>query len=322
MPVKQFIPKPVKTYLKGILGVTRIDEELAALRRALAERQTASSHAANPPAAVAPVQPEQPSSFDIRVGAPKSIRVQGKPGPHSPQCEMTVTTDSGSVTELLHTSYLCLAKLITEYEFQTVLDIGSGQGSATRIFRHVGKDVTTVEIIKEWDADYRCDYLDIELPQQYDLIWCSHILEHQRDVGRFLEKTLRDLKDGGILALTVPNKGYDILILGHVNLFNTSLLLYNLICAGYDCSKAIANTYEGNLSVIVRKVPNGLDRTAFAQVPFGNPAGNRPEAGHLQDVYKFFPIPTTDYMLADIPSINWNAYAKQAAASRRLPADS
>ena len=90
---------------------------------------------------------------------------------------------------------------LSRMDFTTVLDLGSGEGLHAAAFRGLGKQVTTLSYIPP--ADYVGDYIQLNLPQ-FDCIWASHVLEHQRNVGLFLEKCFNDLTDGGILAITVP----------------------------------------------------------------------------------------------------------------------
>src|SRR5437868_13865794 len=74
-----------------------------------------------------------------------------------------------------------ILRLIEEYDFETVLDIGSGAGEHTRFFRHYGKQVFSVDL--DEGADYVGDFNELMLDRQFDVVWCSHVLEHQRNVG-------------------------------------------------------------------------------------------------------------------------------------------
>lgn len=139
-------------------------------------------------------------------------------------------------------------KLMT-MQFDNVLDIGSGLGVHTAAFKRKGKEVASVSLLPP--ADHIGDYLQYICPH-YDCIWASHVLEHQRNVGEFLDKCYNDLKPGGILAITVPPAKASI-VGGHLTHWNAGLLLYNLILAGFDCSKASVKAYGYNISVIVRK---------------------------------------------------------------------
>lgn len=145
-----------------------------------------------------------------------------------------------------------LLRLVAEYEFQTVIDVGAGAGEHKRFLEYMGKDVKSVDFDKE--SDYRGDFMELDIQDKFDVVWCSHTLEHQRNVGAFLEKLIGLLKPDGILVIIVPIHSQNRLIAGHLTAWSIHLLCYNLILAGLDCSKAqILNSYE--LSLITRVYP-------------------------------------------------------------------
>lgn len=176
--------------------------------------------------------------------------------------------DGSRFREPLHCSHLALGRLLTGFAFGNVVEIGSRDGIATRALRFCGKRVRTVEIDHNFEADMVGDYLAIDIGERADAIWCSHVLEHQRNVGSFLEKIYDDLLPGGVLALTVPS-ALTPLVIGHCNVFTPMTLLYNLILAGFDCADAQVRTYYEQVSVIVRKTPSGVSRISPASTHFG-----------------------------------------------------
>jgi SAM-dependent methyltransferase len=142
-----------------------------------------------------------------------------------------------------------------------VLDVGPGDGEALRAFRDVGCATTGVGLAVESylpAAEARelgivqAEYVAWDAPWVYDAIWASHVLEHQRNVGAALDKMRRDLKEGGWLFVVVPPMKQAV-VGGHVALFNTGTLLYNLILAGFDCREARATRRGYNCAVFVRK---------------------------------------------------------------------
>lgn len=157
----------------------------------------------------------------------------------------------------LLTSHEAMSKLLKEYEFDTVLDVGCGMGLHMRQFLKAGKAVTGIDFNicfkKLNDQVIYDDFITHEFSLQYDCVWCSHSLEHQMNVGKYLGKIFKVLKDGGILALTVPAANFDRIIPGHVTVWNVGLLLYNLIENGFNCKTAIAFNDGSDCSVIVRK---------------------------------------------------------------------
>ena len=185
-------------------------------------------------------------------------------------------------------------RLLESYDFDTVLDIGSGEGEHTRFFRHFGKQVFSVDL--RTGADYVGDFTKLVLDRRFDAVWCSHVLEHQRNVGVFLDKVSAALTDNGILAITLPVHPRARLIAGHISSWNAGLLCYNLILAGFDCSKAqILQTNE--LSLVMRKRPAIHDAS-------GDPAA-RHFSGQLEKLAPFFPFPIAHNGNAEVLEANW-----------------
>lgn len=148
----------------------------------------------------------------------------------------------------------------------TVLDVGSGGGKHARILTDAGKKVTCVDYGRSVYYDrtqesapdvysginvIHGDYLAIDVGNKFDLVWASHVLEHQRNVGLFIDKLIADAKEGGWLCITVP-PAKPFIVGGHLTLWNAGLLLYNLVLAGLDCSQAEVLNYGYNISVIVQ----------------------------------------------------------------------
>ncbi len=181
---------------------------------------------------------------------------------------------------------LALRKLLEDYEFNTVLDVGSGAGTQAALFRAAGKKVT------ETDWKYFGDYLDQEFEEPFDLVWVSHVLEHQRNVGLFIEKLSRDCKVGGILAITVPPAKHNI-VGGHVTIWNAGLLTYNIALAGIDCSDIRLKKYGYNISAIVRNFRVALPRLAN-------------DHGDLDTLKNVLPPWLSENSDGDIDSWNWD----------------
>lgn len=179
-------------------------------------------------------------------------------------------------------------RLCTALDVKTVLDIGSGNGVHAKEFKDCGFDITTCDLK---DADHNGIYTDIEFPQKYDLIWCSHVLEHQLNVNQFLRKIGSDLSDDGYLAVTVPPLKNEI-VGGHVTLWNAGLLLYNLVLAGFDCSQAKVKTYGYNISVIVRN--------SQIQLP-----GLRMDFGDIETLSRYFPMDVRNGFHGVLEEVNW-----------------
>ena len=119
-------------------------------------------------------------------------------------------------------------------KYKTALDIGSGLGVQTEIMRHAGLNVFQVDKYSE-TADFQVDFIDHEFKQKFDIIYCSHVIEHQRNVGAFLDKIFDILEDDGLLLISAPKHPAETLIEGHLNCFFTTYFIQHLIHAGFDC---------------------------------------------------------------------------------------
>lgn len=200
-----------------------------------------------------------------------------------------------------------LQKLLNEFEFKTVLDIGSGAGQHTEMFIQSGKDVTAIDY---GDSIYFrnnksrlktivADFNEYKFDMEYDCIWCSHVLEHQLNVNIFLQKIYSLLKTGGILAISVPPLKHEI-VGGHVSLWNPGLLLYNLVLAGFDCSNAKIINMDYNISIIVEKQNKvNLDEISF------DSGDIRKIKQYLPKELKFNPNQNDDPFNGNIRLLNW-----------------
>jgi hypothetical protein len=237
------------------------------------------------------------------------------PVPGAPEpTEFIVQNGEKTLTETVYYSHLTLLKMCKQYQFQTVLDIGSHEQRISRIFRHLGKTVTCVEISPGYEADYKSDYLDVAFPKQFDAIWCSQTYEHQRNPGIFLDKIFDDLKEGGVLALTVPWHITHSVCFGHVNCTSPLMLIYHLVNAGFDCSEIALKVYNSNIGILLRKKYNGIVR----HLPFGSlPLGKHMDQRILDllgneifpGMRNSFPIEIGDgWVHQKITQINWPAH--------------
>ncbi len=154
-----------------------------------------------------------------------------------------------------------IKKLLKDYKFKTVLDIGCGEGLHSEIFKKNDKEVTSLDygkspyVLKMHDMQNVIidDFMQHDFKKtKFDAIWCCHVLEHQLNPNLFLEKINSLLVDNGILAITVPPLKNEI-VGGHVTVWNAGLLLYQLVLAGFDCKDAMVKKYGYNISVIVKK---------------------------------------------------------------------
>ncbi len=97
-----------------------------------------------------------------------------------------------------------------------LLDIGPGKGLYTRYFLNRGFQVDCADIdpaMRSAFLDLGCKFevadlrtMAIPYPDaSFDLIWCSHVIEHMPDVHRFTCDLYRVLKPGGYAILRTPD---------------------------------------------------------------------------------------------------------------------
>jgi 2-polyprenyl-3-methyl-5-hydroxy-6-metoxy-1,4-benzoquinol methylase len=154
---------------------------------------------------------------------------------------------------------------------KSVLDVGSGGGFHARAFAEAGSEVLCVDYGTSVYARHgqrdgltvvNVDFNAFHSEKKFDLIWASHILEHQRNVGVFLEKLIDCCSEDGTIAITVPDP-HRKLAGGHVTLWTPGLLAYNVALCGVDISDArfIRGTHEFSIFFKRRKVPLPDDLT-------------------------------------------------------------
>ena len=165
-------------------------------------------------------------------------------------------------------SGLMIQHLLDERDFQTVLDIGSGAGEQAEALRRHGKQVTELDYgespsflgREDGGAVIIGDFLQTRFETPFDCVIASHVLEHQVNVNAFLKAMHESVREGGIVAISVPPLKHQI-VGGHVTLWNAGLVLYNLVLAGFDCRTPWIRQYGYNISVVIQKRtirPEGL----------------------------------------------------------------
>ena len=149
----------------------------------------------------------------------------------------------------------------------TVLDVGSGGGVHAEAFVKCGAETTCVDYgtsvyasnavydkgIKKIIGDFNA----MDLDQKYNLVWASHVLEHQRNVGQFIDKLVSCCEEGGTIAITVP-KMHRRLLGGHLTLWSPGLLAYNVVLAGVDIKDATVIEGDGEFSIVFSPIRASL----------------------------------------------------------------
>jgi SAM-dependent methyltransferase len=132
-----------------------------------------------------------------------------------------------------------------ELKPKSVLDVGSGGGQHAKAFHANGAAVTCVDFGTSIYAQERLEqsgirlietnFLIWECKERFDLVWASHVLEHQRNPGQFIEKLISLCNPGGHVAIIVPTP-HRRLWGGHLTLWTPGLLAYNVAMACIDLS--------------------------------------------------------------------------------------
>ena len=200
-----------------------------------------------------------------------------------------------------------ILKKFLNLNYNTVLDIGAGEMIHTNEFIKKGKTIDICdygnsiyfenknnEILKNVRKSYIGDFNDIPFDNTYDAIWCSHILEHQVNPNMFLKKIKSLLKKDGYFGIVVPPRK-PFIVGGHVTLWNAGLLLYNLVLAGFDCSKeCYIKQYDYNIGIIIRNV----DIESL-------PEDLSMDKGDIEKLAKYFPFEVSHNFNGDIMIFNW-----------------
>lgn len=173
-------------------------------------------------------------------------------------------------------------------EFEQVLDIGSGDGYATREFERRGKKCVAVDRVKPADVAVRwlpADVQDLGMlgDGTIDAVWSHHCLEHLDAPLVALKEWARVLRQDGWLFLTIPDCT-EAVSTGHIHSFTWPMLAYNLAIAGFNLREATCYQVRSHMRVMARKqhLPGETDLTKLAaRLPV--PCANQiQETGRIQ----------------------------------------
>jgi SAM-dependent methyltransferase len=187
--------------------------------------------------------------------------------------------------------------LMANHRFETVLDIGSGgeahQNDVGSHFQQTGKVWKTLNLYPP--ADYVCRFPDVvPVDAEFDVVWCSHVLEHATNVQLFLRAAMRLVKPEGLLAIVVPNNERERVLGGHLNAFNEGRLLYNMAVAGIDCSQAHVRRQQWETAVITPPLRFDVDALPLKM-----------DNGDIELLAPYFPMPVKQGMNGQIERVNW-----------------
>ena len=141
-------------------------------------------------------------------------------------------------------------------KYSKALDIGSNHGNHTNIMREFGLNVDQIDKYNK-SADIHADFNSYVFKEKYDVIFCSHVIEHQRNIGFFLDKIYDILEDHGVLIISGPVHEAERFVEGHIASTIFPLFLQSLIYAGFDCKVGKTMMIGGvENSFIVTKAKN------------------------------------------------------------------
>ena len=81
------------------------------------------------------------------------------------------------------------------------------------------------------------DFKKKRFKKQYDVIFCNHIIQYQRNTGFFLDKIYDILSEEGYLIISGPKEPAEVFVEGQISTCILPVLIQNLIYAGFDCKK-------------------------------------------------------------------------------------
>ena len=97
---------------------------------------------------------------------------------------------------------------------RTILEIGCGSGAYARAFDEMGLEYCAIEIDRDM-ASFALersgsniiagDFVEIEIANEYDIVFFSQVLEHVKNPCRFLQKA-KSIAHNGLIHFDVPNQ--------------------------------------------------------------------------------------------------------------------
>jgi len=126
--------------------------------------------------------------------------------------------------------------------FKKWLDLGAGDGTYLKFMSpdSIGLDIKSniEKRIKSWNFN---DSVPSDLENNFDVIWCSNLIEHVLSPHEFMIKIKKFLKPDGILIIACPQTLiknpfiYKGTLQGdHVNFYNLSTLKLSIKYSGYQ----------------------------------------------------------------------------------------
>lgn len=197
--------------------------------------------------------------------------------------------------------YEIIKYAIKNLNFKTVLDVGAGRCLQTKFLKEKGKKVYTCDFENIDGAhcssnikyDYSGDFLDINFNnEKFDFVFSSHVLEHQRNVGMFLDKMASLVSENGFICIVLPIRK-PFVTGGHLSIWNPGILLYNLVMAGVDCSECCIIQKDYDIGLVVKFKKFDINKHSLTY-----------DRGDVDLLSKYFPFELKEPFNGDIMNLN------------------
>ena len=207
----------------------------------------------------------------------------------------------GKHTQLEFRGETILPDVINNIDFKTVLDVGTGEGKQERYFSSNGKIVTTCDLgiengphcdITKHTYDYNCNFLDLKAKEKFDFVFSSHVLEHQRNPGLFIDKLISCTKEGGYICTLVPIRK-PFIVGGHCTTWNGGMLIYHFVMAGIDCSECYLVQKDYEICLVIKNKKFNVEEIDLCY-----------DRGDIDKLMKYFPFDVPEPFNGDIMYLN------------------
>jgi hypothetical protein len=161
-------------------------------------------------------------------------------------------------------------RFVEEFDLagSNAIEIGSGKGDMIGVLRDAGLKAVGLEYSEESVAFARangheayCGYIeDVKLPEQYRFFACLNYLEHQPDIGSFIQALHRITDGRSIGYITVPNLDYLLtnaylyeFVADHLVYFTQQTLARAFELSGFEVLRCTLINNQNDIALLVRK---------------------------------------------------------------------
>ncbi|WP_406852580.1 methyltransferase domain-containing protein [Brevundimonas sp. BH3] len=179
---------------------------------------------------------------------------------------------------------------------RSIIDVGSGGEHHKNFFRLFFDEVYTNDFDDRLTGqNYPGDFMKVDFDRKFQYVYCSNVLEHIRNQGKFIEKLFSICEDDGYVCIIVPRAHLNKLLSGHISTWSLATLVYSIVVSGFDCSDAIICNGKFEKSIIVpnKKIPSN---------EFTVESGVVGDVGNLN---KYFPFEAIHKGSALVDSVGW-----------------